>query len=50
MEAKTKLIFDAVKLLEYLVSAVIVVSSNPCVGPSPITKIFFSLSVCGYEL
>ena len=43
--------FDAVKLIEYLASTVIVVLSNPCVGPSPKTKIYFSLlSVCVDEL
>ena len=32
------------KLLEYLASAAIVILSNPCVGPSPRTKVsFFSI-------
>ena len=37
-----KIYFDAVKLLEYLVPDRIIVSYNPCVGPSPRNKIFFS--------
>ena len=32
---------DCVKLIEYLAFAVAMVSSNPCVGPSFRTKIFF---------
>ena len=39
------------KLIEYLASAVILVSSNPCVGPSTRTKIyFFLLSICTEKL
>ena len=39
------------KLIEYLDSAVILVSSNPCVGPSTRTKIyFFLLSICTEKL
>ena len=38
---------DSVKLIEHLFSAVSVVSTNPCVGPSPKIKIsFFLLSLC----
>ena len=33
--------FDLVKLIQSLASAIIFVSSNSCVGPSPRTKIFF---------
>ena len=37
--------------MEYLDSAVIVVSSNLCAGPSPKTKVsFFLLSICTDEL
>ena len=41
---------DSVKLIQYLASAVIVASSNPCVGLSTTTKIpFFLLSKCTDE-
>ena len=44
---KQKCLFSLEKLIEYSTSAVIVVSSNPCVGPLPRTKIsFFLLSIC----
>ena len=43
--------FDLEKLIEYLVSAVNVVSSNRCVRPSPRIKIsLFLLSTCADEL
>ena len=48
-EQVTKNIFlDSVKLIEYLFSGVTVVSSNPCVEPSPRTKIdiFPIISMC----
>ena len=49
--ANTNLFLDSVKSIEYLASAVIVVSSNPCVRPSPRTKICFLLSsICTEEL
>ena len=42
---------NCVKLIGYLVSAVNTVSSNPCVGPSPIIKIsLFLLSICTDKL
>ena len=38
---------DLEKLIEYSTSAVIVVSSYPCVGPSPRTNTpFLLLSIC----
>ena len=40
---KTNIFPDCVKLIGYFASAVNVVSSNPCVGPSPRVKISFSL-------
>ena len=47
----TNLLFDYVKLTGYLATAVNVVSSNPCVSPSPRTKIsFFLLSTWTDEL
>ena len=47
----TNLFLDCVKLVGYLASPINVVSSNPCVGPSPIIKIFlFLLSTCTDEL
>ena len=40
-----------IRILEYLVSAVIVILFNPCAGPSPRIKIYFSLlSACIDEL
>ena len=36
-----QIFLDCVKLIEYLAFAVTVVSSNPCLGPSFRTKIFF---------
>ena len=45
------LFFDLEKFIEYSVSAVILVSSYPCLGPLPRTKIsFFLLSICSDEL
>ena len=40
--------FDSVKLIEYLAFAVIVVSFNPCVRPSPRTKIFITFLLLSY--
>ena len=42
--------FFSVKLIEYFFSTVNVVPSNPCVGPSPKTKLFFLLATCTEEL
>ena len=43
----TNLFLGCVKLIEYLAAAVNVVSSTPCVGPSPRIEIsLFSLSIC----
>ena len=39
----TNLFPDSVKLIGYLASATIVVLSKPCVGYSPIAKIFLFL-------
>ena len=42
---------DCLKLIGYLASVIIWVSSKPCVKPSPRTKIsFFLLSTCTEEL
>ena len=47
---KQNLFLNEIKLIEYLLF-VFAASSNPCVGPSPRTKIyFFLLSVCVGEL
>ena len=43
------LFYDSVKLIEYIVSAVTVVTCNSHVGPSTITKIII-LSICTDEL
>ena len=48
---KQNFLCDLEKLIEYLASAVIAVSSNFYIGPSPRTNIpFFLLSVCTDEL
>ena len=47
----TNLFLDCAKLTGYFATAVNVVSSNPCVGPSPRIKISFHLiSICTDEL
>ena len=47
----TNLLFACLKLIGYIASAVNVVSSNPCVGPSPKIKMYFPLlSICIDEL
>ena len=45
MKAQTNFFCDLDKLIEYSISAIIVVSSNPCFGPFPRTKIYFLLSI-----
>ena len=46
-----KTLLCSAKVIQYFFSAVSVVSSNPCVGPSPRIKIsFFLLSPCREEL
>ena len=51
MQTQTKLFFDLVKLIKYLASALVVVSSSPVAGPPTKNKIsFFPLSVCNGEL
>ena len=45
------LLFHFLKLIGYLASAVNLISSNPCAGPSPRIKISFPLlSTCTDEL
>ena len=45
------LFLDCVKLIHYFASVVNMISSNPCVGPSPRIKISFPLlSTCTDEL
>ena len=47
----TNLFSDCVELTGYCASAVNVVSSNLCVGPSPRIEVpFFLLSICADEL
>ena len=47
----TNFLFACLKLIGYIASAVNVVSSNPCVGPSPKIKMYFPLlSICIDEL
>ena len=47
----TNLLPDCAKLIRYFASTVNVVSTNPCVGPSPRIKISFPLlSKLPYEL
>ena len=51
VDLKQNAAFNLVKLIEYFASAITTVSSNPCVWPSPRTKIyFFLLSICNDEL
>ena len=51
VDLNTNIFLDCVKLIGYFASAVNVVSSNPCVGPSPGIKIsLFSLLICTDEL
>ena len=42
IKIQTDFLFDFVMLIESLPSGFIVVSSNPCVGPLPRTKLSFS--------
>ena len=45
------LLFDCVKLIEYIASGFNIISSNPCVGPSPKINIsLFLLSIWTDEL
>ena len=45
------MLFVCVKLIEYIASAVNLVSSYPCVGPSPrINMSFHLLSICTDQL
>ena len=48
-----QLFFDQVKLIEYLVSVVIVLSSSPCIWPSPTTimnynELFFTPKITAF--
>ena len=42
---KQNVLFNLEKLIKYWASAVSAVSSNPCVGPSPRIKTFFSINI-----
>ena len=51
MQAQTRnILFDLEKEIRHLVSAVKVISSNPCVGPIPRIKISFLLSIYADKL